>query len=259
MLLIEDFLATGRGDALRQLPVFAAGCAVSRLRLDDLAVRCEAEGEEEVANLYLCRSELLQWRGFYLPRRRLEWLGGRIAAKDASLRWGGVAAGERDWQQWQLAKLPSGRPELVAGVAPLPEISISHSADQVVAISMANRCGVDIQQRRDSLLRVKSRFCQQSEEVHLLASLGEVDDISRLALLWSAKEAIRKAVPVTVLPAFGEMELMAVRGLTHGLMIFECCFRRDNQSLPLEVAVVLDGDYAVALVAIPTGKKLGEK
>lgn len=256
---IEDFLAGDLGDKLRQLPTFAGGGAVSRLQLDDLACRCRGEGEELVARQYLCPDELTRWRSFQLPKRRLEWLGGRIVAKDAAMRFCGVSASQRDWQQWQLAVLPSGRPELAEGVtAPLPEISISHSGNQAVAMATACYCGIDIQQRRDSVVRVKSRFCQAVEEERLAASLGEVEDVTRLTLLWAAKEAIRKAVVLPVLPAFDEMELTAVDGKSTGLMVFDCCFRRQGETVQLAVGVVLDGEHAVALVALPATTSGGE-
>ena len=258
-MLIEDFFAKGRGDKLRRLPPMVAGCTVSRLRLDDLALCCETDGEEEVAGRYLCRGEFAHWRGFRLRKRRLEWLGGRIVAKEAAMRWCGLAHTDRDWQQWQLAVLPTGRPELVAGVGSLPDISISHSHNQAVAMATARRCGIDIQQQRDSVLRVRSRFCQAGEVDLLAARLAALAPLSRLTLLWSAKEAIRKAVVVAPLPAFEEMELTAVRGEADGLMIFECCFQRQRKSLQLEVVVVLDHDFAVALVATESGNQWGEK
>lgn len=257
-MVIEDFLAGARGEQLRQLSTFAAGCVVSKLHLDDLAGCCRADGEEAVAQRYLCVGELAHWRGFTLPKRRLEWLGGRIAAKDAAMRFCGLVGPERDWQQWQLAVLPSGRPELVAGAMVLPEISISHSAGQAVAMATADRCGIDIQQQSASVVRVKSRFCTVAEEERLLASLGEVEEVCRLTLLWSVKEAIRKAVPVAVLPAFEEMELKAVGGKATGLMVFDCCFRRQGKRLSLAVGVVLEREYAVAFIAMPTGNQKGD-
>jgi len=259
MVVIEDFCADRRGDDLRQLSSFAMGGAVSSLDLDVLAARCAADGEAEVAGRYLCPSEFAQWRGFRLPKRRLEWLGGRIAAKDAAMRLQGVAASRRDWHQWQLAVLPSGRPELVAGVTPLPEISISHSGGRAMSMAMANRCGIDIQQCRAAVVRVRARFCSPSEAARLAAGLGGMSKEARLTLLWAAKEAIRKAVPVVPLPAFEEMELEAVRGEAAGVMIFACCFRRRQICLPLAVGVVLDRDFAVALVAMPTGNQWGGK
>lgn len=258
LLLIEDFLAGERGEKLRRLSPFAAGCVVSRLDLDDLALRCEADGEEAVAQLYLCPGELDHWRGFRLPRRRLEWLAGRIAAKDAAMRCRGVAGSNRDWQLWQLVVLPSGRPEFLAAGALLPEISISHSGGRAVAMASADRCGIDIQQRREAVVRVKSRFCTEVEEERLAASLSGVDAVSRLTLLWAAKEAIRKAVPLEPLPAFAEMELLTVRGEAPGWMVFDCsCLRRGRRWSPA-VGVVLDRDSAVALVAIPSGNQQGE-
>ncbi len=258
MVVIEDFLAGSLGDKLRQHPAFAVGCEVSRLSLAGLAARCEAEGEGVVARYYLCAGELARWQGFSLPKRRLEWLGGRIAAKDAAMRLRGLAVCEREWRHWQLAADPSGRPRLAGGAAPLPEISISHSGGWATAMAASSHCGIDIQQRLETVVRVKSRFCLAGEAERLAASLGGVAEGARLTLLWAAKEAIRKAAPVAPMPAFAEMELLAVDGQANGLMFFDCCVRRQGKGLSLPVGVVLAGGYAVALVAMPAGMQWGE-
>ncbi|MDH4320675.1 MAG: 4'-phosphopantetheinyl transferase superfamily protein [Desulfobulbaceae bacterium] len=257
--MIEDFLAGGRDKHLVPHLAVAGGCAVSRLSLAELAARCEAEGEEAVARRYLGDSEFAQWQGFRLHKRRLEWLGGRIAAKDAAMRLREAACPERDWRQWQLAVLPSGRPVLAAGVTPLPEISIAHSGGWATAMASGNRCGIDIQQRQETVVRVKARFCSAAEAERLTASLGGLAEVERLTLLWAAKEAIRKALPVTPLPAFMEMECLAVDGAASGPMLFACCFRRPPQGLQLAVGVVLERDCAVALVAVATNHQPGEK
>ena len=257
--MIEDLWVNGPTGEFCSLLANASDCVVSRLRLDGLAALCAVEGEEVVAARYLVPGEFAQWQGFRLPKRRLEWLGGRIAAKDAAMRWQGLVAADCDWQQWQLAVLPSGRPEFAAGVTPLPEMSISHSDGQAVAVAMGNRCGIDIQYHRDAVVRVISRFAQPGEVDLLAANFGELPEVARLTMLWSVKEAIRKAVQVEPLPAFEEMELAAVRGASTGVMIFECCFRRPSEDLRVEVGVILDGDFAVALAAIPTGSQFGDK
>lgn len=74
---------------------------------------------------------------------------------------------------------------------PLPFISISHSAREVVvAVDDDCRVGVDIEHWRNSLMKVASRF--------LTPSQAELYNSSRLLLrAWAAKEAIFKATPAT--------------------------------------------------------------
>lgn len=141
----------------------------------------------------------------------------------------------------------------------MPEISISHSHNLAVAAAMQRRCGIDIQQCRSAVVRVKSRFCEPGEAELLAASLAGFDEVSRLTMLWSAKEAIRKAVPVEPLPAFAEMELVAVREGAAGGMTFDCIFQRHARSVQFAVGVAGNGDYGMALVEMPGSDQAGEK
>lgn len=66
-------------------------------------------------------------------------------------------------------------------------ISISHSYPMVVcAIHLERPCGIDIESSRPQLLKIKHKFLNEAE----LAFCG--DDLSRLCLHWSAKEALYK-------------------------------------------------------------------
>lgn len=250
LVVIEDFFENNPGVLGQRLPNFSEGCSVVRVGLAELAALCETEGEEAVAGRYLCSEEFAAWRAFRLDKRRLEWLGGRIAVKEAAMRLYDAAESEKDWLAWQIAAQDSGRPVLVRGVLPLPEISISHSDNLAMAMATKNRCGIDVQQQRESLVRVRSRFCKQGEEELLAKTLGGIDQLSRLNMLWSAKEAVRKAVPVSPLPGFEEMELVAVRGQSENFYNFEICFTRHDENFTHEVGVITARDYAVALVAI---------
>ncbi|MDH5297616.1 MAG: 4'-phosphopantetheinyl transferase superfamily protein [Desulfobulbaceae bacterium] len=237
---------------LCKLQLGAGDFCGSRVGLVELGECCRAAGEEAVAGSYLGASELVRWRAFRLPKRRLEWLGGRIAAKHAAMGLAG-AAGPPEWRQWRVEPLASGRPVLAAGVGVLPRISISHSHGLAVALAAAGHCGIDIQQPLAAVLRVRERFCTAGEEGVLAAALSGIDATSRLTLLWAAKEAVRKALAMAPLPGFLEMELLAVNGEPATVAGLDLRFCRHGQELSLAVAALLVDKLGCALT-VRTGK-----
>ena len=121
-------------------------------------------------------SEIKNLNSITHAKRRTEWLAGR-------------------WLVWQLAErinLPfSGiwtdefnKPHLVADNA---TISLSHAAPYVVAILNTKAlCGIDIEQVRSKLKPLAPKFLNEEE----LTLAG--NDLTKLAILWGAKEALYK-------------------------------------------------------------------
>ena len=62
----------------------------------------------QVAKQYLSASELEQWTGFSREKRRVEWLGGRLAAKWASA--GLLNERAENWQNLVIRTEEDGRP-----------------------------------------------------------------------------------------------------------------------------------------------------
>ncbi len=150
---------------------------------------------------YLNPGEQRKLDELILPKRRLEWLGGRLAAKFAAhlaLRQVNSSF-SRPWSHLGIDNLASGQPVLLLKEENffLPHISISHSHGWAVAMaSMEKTCGIDIQLVSSRILRVRERFCAKSEEL----IIGP--DAACLTLLWAAKEAIRKSVGRKIPPGF---------------------------------------------------------
>lgn len=69
-------------------------------------------------------------------------------------------------------------------------ISISHSFDYAVVYISTENIGVDIELKRDKIVRLASKFCSVSELTN--QSIEEVDRIDYLTEIWSAKEAVYK-------------------------------------------------------------------
>jgi len=248
--MISDLWAGKEEGCRRLLPPAARWCA-ARVDLVELARHIELLGEAAVAGQYLVAPERLCFDGFRLPKRRLEWLGGRIAAKHAAKGLAGVGCQAADWLRWRVETLPSGRPVLAEWVGERAEISISHSGSEAVAMAAEHACGVDIQQCSERLVRVKSRFCSAVEEERLVASLPGVEIISCLNLLWAAKEAVRKALPVTPLASFEETELLAVGGDPPAQLVLDICYRRRGTMTVLRCCGGLHANgYALVLTEV---------
>ena len=126
-------------------------------------------------------------------KRRLEWFGGRLAAKYCLRSF--LEPDQRTalfYQTISLLSDPSGRPCLeqsLAGQA-IPSVSISHSSQYAAALTTAaGRCGIDIQKKAQQLLKVQDRFTTQ-QEIALLHPIP--DHLSRLTTIWAIKEAVKK-------------------------------------------------------------------
>jgi phosphopantetheinyl transferase len=147
-----------------------------------------------LAHLVLNDSELARWHE--LPakgRRRLEWLAGRVAAKDAVRQWAARSLGLAPHHaSIEIASDEAGRPlvrcrELESRGA-APHVSISHAGGDAVAAADACRVGVDIEHldARTSTDWARAAF-------HELDLAGARGDAETLLNLWCAKEAAAKA------------------------------------------------------------------
>lgn len=166
--------------------------------------------EEHLADHWLTGQERLQLGRYTFEKRRQEWFLGRICAKQSviDLLGSGHAAALTP-TDISIEVTSSGRPFLTLPAATelktIPEISISHSHDRVIAIAGNCPCGVDIQLMTDTLYKVRDRFCSDAD-LALLASTTE-DELLQLGILWVAKEAIRKCLGGPHLVGFLEMHL----------------------------------------------------
>ncbi|MBE0582888.1 MAG: 4'-phosphopantetheinyl transferase superfamily protein, partial [Desulfofustis sp.] len=147
---------------------------------------------------------------FSFPKRRSEWLSGRICAKRAILDLlSGQSSRPLSPLDISIEVGSSGRPSVVISERPRLfndlDISISHSQGKAIGIAGHGLCGVDIQHLNDTLFRVKSRFCDEFE-MALLENVME-SDLVQLGLLWVSKEAIRKCFSALALLGFLEIHL----------------------------------------------------
>jgi phosphopantetheinyl transferase len=174
---------------------------------------------EMLAHLILGRRERAQWHAIsQVPKRRYEWLLGRVAAKDALRRLlqrhAGIALAPADIE---IVPDAQGRPQVFGawrdrlGVAPV--VSIAHSggvAAALAAIDSRVLVGIDIERvttERDGF----EAIAFAPHEQQLVSALDAEARREWHLRMWCAKEAAGKAIG---------------RGLSSGigaLQVFETC------------------------------------
>lgn len=185
------------------------GAVLTLLPLERLTSSLADHGEAELAARYLLPGEQERYYAFSHARRRLEWLGGRIAAKQAAQQ---IRPG-LSRQDWQIIADRHGRPFFGDGagnILEIPGISISHSHGLAAALAVeSGSCGLDIQKIVPTIHRVRQRFTGPPELALLRRAKEKLPETAALTIIWAAKEALRKAAGITPLPGFLELGLTA--------------------------------------------------
>lgn len=184
-----------------------ADCSLAVVRLDLLRLELTRLGEDRSIDLMLTPEEQQVLRRFSLAKRRMEWLGGRLAAKSALHRLHPHNPDAApDWQADPILPDPTGRP-MVLGRNANAGLSISHSGAIATALArMDGPCGIDVQHLTPTIIGIRHRF-SSPEERRLLAEHPLSADLSRetrLTILWTIKEACRK-IPSAKIPGFLEI------------------------------------------------------
>ncbi len=199
--------------------------------------------------------ELAHAKNFKLAKRQNEWLTGRICAKLAAMQYHNNDSSTSvtlQPQQITIANTESGRPYLsgaLSAVLKNADISLSHGAEHGLALVADVHCGVDIQQPQDTLIRVREKLCELEEEELLRANLPELSELQHLTLLWSAKEAAKKALSHHRMPGFLELILTRIEPHAHGWVIAFLVSSRAFDKYPATIDVVAElyENYAIAL------------
>lgn len=201
----------------RSAMTFFAADALGAALVKQPAVRPEPEGQAEmswpvpaVARL-VHRREYEQALEYRFAKRRNEFLAGRIAARLALMEYSAAKGCHLAPTEVEIVNDPSGRPAVSLESPPralaIPDISISHGGIYGAALAADAPCGIDLQEQRDSLLRVRDRYCLDEEDRILCAFLPAMAPTARLSLLWTAKEAAKKACSCRWMPGFLDLRL----------------------------------------------------
>jgi len=209
---------------------------------------------------WLHQRELKRLAGYSHPKRKREWLAGRLCAKQALrvfLRHCHPVPLLPEHQHCLVLSEESGRPyfDHLAGLSfPPPNLSISHSHSTAVALVCSGPGGIDLQHPAETLVKVKKHFCRAGEEERIGAALPGLSPLLRLALLWSGKEAIKKMLSPTGIPGFHEILLdqATATGKTDAILSF---VRTSEPTVRYPVAAgVLASGYTLALCCLPPGQ-----
>ncbi|NNK94311.1 MAG: 4'-phosphopantetheinyl transferase superfamily protein [Desulfobacterales bacterium] len=210
--------------------------------------------ETAAASNWLSTEERLQFERYSFEKRRLEWLSGRICAKQAVLQLLEEQDSSKTFRPEDIVirNSPSGRPFVQTSSLPVSfediDISISHSHGKAAGLAGHGYCGIDIQYLNGALFKVRDRYCSDIE----MAILNDVsaDELVQLGLLWVAKEAIRKCLSVIKIAGFLEMRLDQVSEEQEFHVLHfqpDLSFARTG---PLSVLTHFDGSYAIAFCTI---------
>jgi phosphopantetheinyl transferase (holo-ACP synthase) len=217
----------------------------------ELAVQ---QHEPRLLQQLLSPAEQEYFQRFKYMKRKKEWLGGRLAVKAALL----ICFSAPDQALTSFTILPNkhGRPlieEVPACLSFLetkPNISLSHNDDFAVALAHSQGiCGLDLQEISTKLAGLTSYFAQDAE-LQLLAEQAGCDEDTRLTMLWTVKEALKKALLHDQSVIFSETELHELTRLNEFLWRFTCSVQGQPQSVrvhllhPYVLSIAEEDTYA---------------
>ena len=196
----------------------------------------------------LSPAEACLWAGFTYPKRRLEWLGGRLAAKHCFSR---LSSSEQTapsfYCDYSILPDAHGRPALDMTsnrVVTVPALSISHSREYACALVAATgACGIDIQLKTEQLATVQERFASAGE----LALLHQIPaPLTRLGLIWTAKEAVKKCRLSDQPTFFGTISLTEISYESKEAIWTAYCQVTGRVRTTSVVRIAEFGDYLIA-------------
>ena len=210
-------------------------------------------------SITLAASEWAALAAFSLPKRRAQWYTGRLCAKRAIARYLREHLPQLplpDSCDIAIGNLPSGRPYIESGLTGLNELdlSISHSGDLAAALVSSAACGIDIQVDSPSLERVRERFCRDDER-QALQELPGSDCTAGLNMLWTAKEAARKAAKDHRMPGFLELVVSRPSPAGEGCILWRARHDVDTPHRQPETTILTTrfGRYALSIALVPGG------
>ncbi|MGI6656346.1 MAG: 4'-phosphopantetheinyl transferase family protein [Desulfobulbus sp.] len=244
----ETLLALRRCLNTQEHPLSPLVPKTAALSLVDLRRLIRPETADDVFMPLLAADEARIWTALAHPKRKREWLGGRLAGKQALC----TLLNRRDVPECfpRYALLPDthGRPRplLPDGAEHSLRLSLSHSRDYAAALATYDDpCGIDIQHVTPRLLKVR-RYFATDREVRLLKE-SIPDPLLGLGLLWAAKEAAKKAYLADQPSFFGAIQLHSIEPLDCRAPLWSarCTVRETTRAL---VRLTTFSDHCLACI-----------
>jgi phosphopantetheinyl transferase len=233
--------------ALEFLEIRARQDGCNSFALVDLAQvdRALQEGNGYLERAMLSDAEQLYFRKFRYPKRRNEWLGGRIAVKAA------LQAGKEidDVRQLSVLADKHGRPIVTGanGRERGSSVSISHSGGYAVALAAQGpACGIDLQ-RISGKLSSLTKYFASDKELTLLAGQAVHDRDTWLTMLWAAKECLKKSILHDQSVIFSETEVKTILPVNR----YTCRFTCTVQARAAQAEVYILAPYILAISQAP--------
>ena len=153
-------------------------------------------------------------------------------------------------EDWQVESGPYGRPfyQPLRGCAAGTELSITHSHGLAAAVAVAGHpCGLDLQRVSAVILRIREKFCHDSEAELLVSGKKPERLAADLTMLWSAKEALRKALGGHPLTGFLAMRLEGLEKIAERAWLLTLVTVSGGNVVEHPVATWWLEDFATAL------------
>lgn len=203
---------------------------------------------------WLNPQERTQLAVFKYKKRNREWLGGRICAKQCLKLFSRLQGNENRLsppKDYGVVADESGKPFFSnlkdCQTFLFPHLSISHSKTLATALCATNRCGIDIQYRSHSLIKVREKFLNSTEELLLQKKLPNLSNTAQLSLIWAGKEALKKMLSSTGMPGFHDLRLERARCCdSNSALLYFSETRCYNTLFPV-VAGMQSDEYGIAL------------
>ncbi len=156
----------------------------------------QTEADVPAQNDWLNANEAVRLNGLRFPKRRTDWRLGRWTAKRAVALCLKLPVDRHALAGIEIRPAPSGAPEVFLGNTPAPPIiSLSHRDGAAICVVTLSRavlgCDLEIIEQHSQAF-VADYFTTQEQD--LVRSAPAAERLRLLALLWSAKESMLKAL-----------------------------------------------------------------
>ena len=175
---------------------------------------CFAAVDAVLSEEFLSESEKKQLGNFQFPKKKQDFLLGRLAAKRALGAW----LSEPDLRRIEIRSGDHGEPLVRHPRAGPAEVTISHSHGFAVALAFSaeHPMGLDLETiSAVSAATIISELGASAAEQAWLATAG-VDDATACSVLWTAREALGKALKGGLKSPLGALSLTDIRAVGEG-------------------------------------------
>ena len=195
---------------------------LARMNIQPLVLRhgkieqraCFAAVDAVPSEEFLSGSEKAQLEGFKFAAKKQDFLLGRLAAKRAL----GALLQEPDLRRIEIGSGDHGEPLVRHPQAGSAEVTLSHSHRLAVALahSAAYPMGIDLETvSAVSAGTIIGELGASAPEQAWLAAAG-IDDATACCVLWTAREALGKALKVGLNRPLGALALTDIRAVGEG-------------------------------------------